>query len=159
LLAIHLSRLNTSANPLFSPPSTWDSLTMPTQQTFLRQRGAVQETPLENINDEPAPRQRREEVVWGKTPGGEGIPDRFSSLALFSTLSTSFPRPHNPRCFDYVVQSWVSKKPPGSTEPGLTWLTTRCLLPTATSRLSSLFLLLLCLLARCLRCWARLGPD
>lgn len=130
-------------------PSTWGSLTMSPPQSFLRQRGVAKETPA-NDNEEQVPRQRREEVVWGKTPGGEGICDRFSSVALLSTRFTSFPCPDDARRIDHTVPSWVSEKPPGPPKLGLAWPTTRHLLSAATSCLSNLFLFLLRVLARCL---------
>lgn len=57
-----------------SPP-TMSSATVPAeQQTHLRQRRGQRTSSGETItNGGEAETSKREEVVWGKTPGGEGV--------------------------------------------------------------------------------------
>lgn len=71
---------------------------MSTQQNFLRQRNAAaKETRPEEPTHEATSRQRREEIVWGKTPGGEGNIMLVYHYAHGSNpFLSSFSRPNDP---------------------------------------------------------------
>ncbi|KAJ6492894.1 phospholipid methyltransferase-domain-containing protein [Mycena vitilis] len=58
---------------------------MAAPQTFLRQRSTAQEKPQEKTDVEDVLPKRDEEIVWGKTPGGEvfRVPTTHDVLTLF----------------------------------------------------------------------------
>ncbi|KAJ7658493.1 phospholipid methyltransferase-domain-containing protein [Mycena rosella] len=68
---------------------------MAAPQTFLRQRTttATSENPQEPASEDVSSRPKREEVVWGKTPGGEvfRVPTTHDVLTLFHP---SYPKSH-----------------------------------------------------------------
>ena len=88
---------------------------MKPSEGFLHQRKApsatvlVSESTGDTIEDD---RQSREEVVWGKTPGGEGMAVLFFSLTIFPHLSLgySLPRADDTRRPNYSVPSWIPQE-------------------------------------------------
>ena len=70
---------------------------MKPSREFLRQRKVSSATTLvaesegDAVENPQAGRERREEVVWGKTPGGEGIAIQFFLDAIHSFMY-SIPR-------------------------------------------------------------------
>ncbi|KAF9463504.1 phosphatidylethanolamine N-methyltransferase [Collybia nuda] len=67
---------------------------MSSPQSFLRQRGATKETPAKSVTEEQTPRQRREEVVWGKTPGGEVFRVPTTHDVLTTLFHPGYPKSH-----------------------------------------------------------------
>ncbi len=57
-------------------------------QSFLRQRSTAKVTEKSDMKDSISPK-RREEVVWGKTPGGEGMRVPISTIRTLTIASIS----------------------------------------------------------------------
>lgn len=83
---------------------------------FLRQRKAFSATELTaskgDATEHPEDvRERREEVVWGKTPGGEGIANQsFLDTICSLFLGYSLPRTDDTRRPNHPLPSRISKK-------------------------------------------------
>ena len=86
---------------------------MKPSKSFLRQRKASSATEskgdaAEHPQDD---RERREEVVWGKTPGGEGIAVQSFLNTIYSlSLGYSLSRTDDTRRPDYPLPSEIPKK-------------------------------------------------
>ena len=89
---------------------------MKPSKSFLRQRKTSSATRLAESNGDATEqqqegRERREEVVWGKTPGGEGIAiQSFLDAIYLLYLGYSIPRTDDTRRPDYPLPSGIPKK-------------------------------------------------
>jgi hypothetical protein len=84
---------------------------MKPSKSFLRQRKASSATESKGDAAElpQDDRERREEVVWGKTPGGEGIAIQSFLHAVYS-LCYSLSRTDDTRRPDYPLPSGIPKE-------------------------------------------------
>ena len=84
---------------------------MKPSKSFLRQRSSAAEPngdAVEHLEDDREHRERREEVVWGKTPGGEGIAFLSFLDTIYSlSLGYSFPRTDDTRRPDCPLPSRI----------------------------------------------------
>lgn len=92
-------------------------------------------------------KNRSEEVVWGKTPNGEGKLNYAGKLSIVPPIPNSLPCAHNARRLNNSVPPWTSEEPPRFVEPRLAWFP-NCIIFRFTEEISADFLLFLsCVLA------------
>jgi len=93
---VHSKFAQASANTSFPLSSKPGSLTMSTPQNSLRQRtGTARKTsPPRQGSQGDSTRPRREEIVWGKTPGGEVFRVPTTHDVLTTLFNPSYPKSH-----------------------------------------------------------------
>ena len=138
---------------------------MKPSKSFLRQRKASSSTGLAESKDDTAEhalddRERIEEEVWGKTPGGEGIAIQpFLDSICSLSLGCSFPRTDDTRRPDNPLPSGIPKKSSWLAEFSFTRSPNYVVLPFVPWDGTNVLSVLFCLLARCLWRWTRLGAH
>ena len=107
-------------------------MTSPSPHGFLRQRNPAstpkalsRHLPEEPIESDTSTRPKHKDVVWGKTPSGEGKgpKQRHSSYMVIHSDCTSFSCSGDPRCFDGSISSILPQKSLRSAELGPPWIT------------------------------------
>lgn len=80
-----------------------------TSSNGLRQRNATPSIEGKRIDPEDQ-FKNREEVVWGKTPGGKGIRTPVYALGPLTKGSSSFPCSDHSRCYHDPLESQLPEK-------------------------------------------------
>lgn len=113
---------------------------------------------VDDRDEKPRLNAPPEEVVWGKTPSGEGTwrSDDAASTSTLNMSSNSLSRAYYPRCPFRAVSPCLPKKSSGHSQSISLGFPARPILSLAPVRVKNILPSLFCVLAGCVRCWSRL---